>query len=133
MFAGADKLLFVRAAELRKRQTNAEEILWGYLRTKPGGFKFRRQHPFLNYILDFYCHTLHLVIEVDGRIHEREDVKQNDQVRQKHLQDHSLQILRFTNEEIEQRLEHVICEIENCFVRKEKLYNEGTKGPKSPL
>ena len=132
MFAGADKQLFARAAQLRMKQTHAEELLWGYLRTKPGGFKFRRQHPFLNYILDFYCHTLHLVIEVDGGIHEREDVKQNDQVRQNHLQDHGLQILRFTNEQIERHLEHVICEIEKC-VSKEKLNDGGTKGTKSPL
>jgi len=66
MFAGADETLFKRAAELKCHLTHTEEILWNYLRTKPLGFKFRRQHSFLNYILDFYCHQLKLVIEIDG-------------------------------------------------------------------
>ena len=70
MFGGAEQLLFKRASELRKQQTFAEEILWNYLRTKPFGFKFRRQHPFSCYILDFYCHSLRLVIEVDGSVHQ---------------------------------------------------------------
>jgi very-short-patch-repair endonuclease len=66
MFSGADSFLFERASKLRKQQTFAEEILWNYLRTKPFGFKFRRQHAFSIYILDFYCHSLKLAIEVDG-------------------------------------------------------------------
>ena len=86
MFAGADKLLFQRADKLRRQQTFAEELLWNYLRTKPLGFKFRRQHPFSNFILDFYCHALQLVIEVDGSIHEQEDIKKSDEQRQKQLE-----------------------------------------------
>jgi very-short-patch-repair endonuclease len=53
MFAGAGKFLFERAAELRSRQTFAEELLWNYLRTKPFGFKFRRQHPYSHISLTF--------------------------------------------------------------------------------
>ena len=53
MFGGADKSLFGRASELRSKQTFAEELLWQYLRRKPLGFKFRRQHAYGNYILDF--------------------------------------------------------------------------------
>jgi cyclase len=113
MFAGADHLLFKRAAELRKQQTYAEEVLWGYLRTKPFGFKFRRQHPYLNYILDFYCHQLKLVIEADGSVHEKEDVKENDAVRQSHLEDHGLTVLRFTNDQIRNKPEDVIARIEH--------------------
>jgi len=45
------------------------------LKTKPFGFKVRRQHPFSNYILDFYYHALNLVIEVDGTIHQLQEVK----------------------------------------------------------
>jgi very-short-patch-repair endonuclease len=71
MFAGAEHLLFKRAAELRKQQTYAEEVLWGYLHSKPFGFKFRRQHPYLHYILDFCCHQRKLAIEIDGIIHEK--------------------------------------------------------------
>ena len=116
MHAGAEKLLFERAADLRRQQTHAEEILWNNLRTKPMGFKFRRQHPYLNYILDFYCHGLNLVIEVDGSIHEKENVIQNDVQRQRHLKDHNLTVLRFTNEEIKLRSEEVILKIE-AFIK----------------
>jgi very-short-patch-repair endonuclease len=133
MFAGADNLLFKRAADLRKQPTHAEEMLWSYLRTKPLGFKFRRQHPYLNYILDFYCHSLHLVIEVDGSIHEREDVKQNDGIRQQHLEEHGLTILRFTNDEIEQILENVISKLEHHLILKASLHSKKQVEPKSPL
>jgi cyclase len=75
MFSGADNFLFRRASELRSQQTFAEDILWSYLRTKPFGFKFRRQHPFSVYILDFYCHQLKLAIEVDGSIHNLDEAK----------------------------------------------------------
>src|SRR6478672_354665 len=119
MFLGAEKLLFEKAANLRKEQTLAEEILWNYLRTKPFGLKFRRQHPFSNYILDFYCHSLKLVIEVDGSIHEVKEVKQNDQIRQKQLEQEALTFLRFTNNEIRLKPEEVIQQIETYL--KEKI------------
>jgi cyclase len=112
MFSGAEKLLFQRASELRRHQTFAEEIVWNYLRTKPLGFKFRRQHPFSNYILDFYCHALKLVIEVDGSIHELEEVKKNDQARQKHLEEKGMTILRFNNDNIRLKPEEIIQTIE---------------------
>ena len=112
MFSGADKLLFEKATKLRSQQTFAEELLWNYLRTKPCGFKFRRQHPFSNYILDFYCHALRLVIEVDGSIHMREEVKNNDEQRQKQLEEQGLVFLRFTNNEIRLHSEKVIQQIE---------------------
>jgi very-short-patch-repair endonuclease len=116
MFAGADKLLFAKAGELRKRQTFAEELLWQYLKTKPLGFKFRRQHAYWTYILDFYCHALKLVIEVDGSIHNEEEVKKNDEIRQKHLENDKLFVLRFTNDEIRLNKKKVIKQIEN-FLR----------------
>ena len=133
MFAGAAEILFRKAAALRKQQTHAEELLWGYLRTKPQGFKFRRQHPYRNYILDFYCHPLHLAIEVDGSIHEKEDVKQNDEIRQKHLEEHGLTVLRFKNDEIEFTPEIVITRIEHYLTLKASLNSKKQDEPKSPL
>ena len=117
MFSGADKLLFERAAKLRRQQTFAEEILWNYLRTKPLGFKFRRQHPFSVYILDFYCHELKLAIEVDGSIHNIEEVKENDEIRQKQLEQNCINFLRFSNDEIRLKPEEVIQQI-NVLKRK---------------
>ena len=121
MFSGADKLLFQKAGALRRQQTFAEELLWNYLKTKPLGFKFRRQHPFSNYILDFYCHALNLVIEVDGSIHEVEEVKQHDEQRQKQLEAQGLAFLRFTNNEIKLHSEEVIRQIEAYLQSKIKL------------
>ncbi len=62
MFAGGNQLLFKMASALRKQPTHAEEILWTYLSKKPLGYKFRRQHVYAVYVLDFYCHALKLVL-----------------------------------------------------------------------
>lgn len=83
MFYGANPLLFAKAKELRNNMTQAEVVLWEYLRTKPSGYKFRRQHPIGIYIADFFCHKLNLAIELDGSIHDLEEVRLNDEERQK--------------------------------------------------
>ena len=124
MFSGANKLLFEKASIFRKQQTFAEEILWNYLRTKPFGFKFRRQHPFSVYILDFYCHLLKLAIEVDGSIHGVEKVKENDHVRQHQLEQEGITFLRFTNNEIKLRQEEVIHQIDSFLKEKLKTNND---------
>jgi len=113
MFGGANKFLFARAGELRSQQTFAEELLWQYLKTKPLGFKFRRQHAYGIYILDFYCHAVKLVIEVDGSIHNKEEIKSNDEIRQKYLENDRLFVLRFSNDEIKFDKADVIKRIEN--------------------
>jgi len=78
MQAGAIKHLYQKARGLRNNSTYAESVLWEYLRTNPLGLKFRRQHPYSIYILDFYCHSVKLIIEVAGSIHHRPDIKLND-------------------------------------------------------
>ncbi len=107
LHGGASKEIYERAKKLRGRQTHAEELLWNYLRTKPLGCKFRRQHPFFNFILDFYCFSLNLVIEVDGSIHDLEEVKQKDLEKEDYLKYKGLSILRFTNEKIRTQPETV--------------------------
>lgn len=90
------------ANRLRKEMTKAEACLWKYV-LRAGqlkGFSFRRQRPVLVYIADFMCKELMLIIEVDGSIHDLEEVKQNDQVRQKALEEAGFTVLRFTNEEV---------------------------------
>ncbi len=77
----------------------------GILKEKPLGFKFRRQHPYSLYILDFYCDSLKLVIEVDGDIHNKEEVKENDKERQQSLENENLRVLRLTSEEVVETLE----------------------------
>ena len=100
MFFGASKIIFENAKVLRKNMTHAESILWAHLKTKPNGLKFRRQHPLGNYIADFYCHKLKLVIEVDGSIHDSAEVKLNDEVRQKLIEEDGLTVIRFKNDKI---------------------------------
>jgi very-short-patch-repair endonuclease len=90
------------ANELRKDMTKAEACLWKYVlrASKLKGYPFRRQRPVLNYIADFMCKPLMLIIEVDGSIHELEEVMQKDNVRQKALEEVGFTVLRFTNEEV---------------------------------
>jgi very-short-patch-repair endonuclease len=64
------------------------------------GYGFRRQRPVLQYIADFMCKPLMLIIEVDGSIHELEEVRKNDEQRQKALEEAGFTVLRFTNEEV---------------------------------
>ena len=122
MFYGASGLLFQRAKELRSNMTQAELILWEYLRQKPGGFKFRRQHPLGLYIVDFYCHKVKLVIEVDGSIHDIEEVKVHDEIRQKQLESEGLTVIRFRNVEITKSSEVVIENINSLLIKLSQEY-----------
>ena len=100
MFYGASNLLFQRAKELRDNMTHAELILWEFLRKHPIRLKFRRQHPIGIYIVDFYCHKLKLVIEVDGSIHDLEEVLIEDKKKEQLLEKDGLKVIRFKNEEV---------------------------------
>ena len=100
--------LVEQAREMRKNPTPAEKKLWyGYLRT----FKYRvlRQRPIDNYIVDFYCAQLKLVIEVDGDSHYSEDGIQADQLRTSRLEGYGLRVVRFTNIEVLNNFE-AVCE-----------------------
>lgn len=111
MFYDAGPLLFERAKHLRNHLTDAEMKLWGYLRTHPLGFKFRRQHPIGIYVVDFYCHACKLVIEADGSIHTLPHIQAYDLQRQQQLEAEGLTVTRFTNHDILKRTEHVIMQI----------------------
>lgn len=97
-----NKNLQPNANRLRKEMTKAEACLWKYvLRAgKMKGYGFRRQRPVLNYIADFMCKELMLIFEVDGSIHELEEVRKNDEQRQKALEEAGFTVLRFTNNEV---------------------------------
>ena len=113
MFLKASNLIFENAKTLRYSPTNAEMLLWGYLKRRPLNYKFRRQHPISIYIADFYCHELKLIIEVDGAIRADAEVAIKDKERQTFLETKSISFLRFTNNDIEKHLETVIKKIEN--------------------
>ena len=90
------------ANRLRKEMTKAEACLWKYVlrASKLKGYPFRRQRPVLNYIADFMCKPLLLIIEVDGSIHELEEVRRKDKIRQQALEEAGFTVFRFTNEEV---------------------------------
>lgn len=117
MYYGANSWVFQRAEELRNRMTPAEEILWNAIHINEWKLKFRRQHPIANWVVDFYCHPIKLVIEIDGDVHEAEDVKKNDEERQSYLQKMGLTILRFKNEEVFQNKKAVLQKIFDIIVK----------------
>jgi len=97
MYRGASSHLFGFARHLRNHQTDAEKLLWEKLRGNQLGYKFRRQHPLLNYVVDFYCHALKLVVEVDGDVHLAPAGKMEDADRDTTLLSYGYKVLRFTN------------------------------------
>lgn len=66
------------ARALRKEMSLPERLLWRALRSRPGGLKFRRQHPAGPFIADFFCHGARLVVEIDGEAHARGDRPERD-------------------------------------------------------
>lgn len=112
MWKGAPESSFVKAKALRKDETQAEKILWAKLRNNQlKGYKFRRQHPIGLYIVDFYCHQLKLVIEIDGDYHNIQEQIEKDKERTQNLETDGLQLIRFTNKNIMENLEKIISEI----------------------
>ncbi|MDB5158688.1 MAG: imidazoleglycerol phosphate synthase, cyclase subunit [Mucilaginibacter sp.] len=112
MFLDADPLIFRNAEALRYKMTEAETILWEYLRNNQLGEKFRRQHPIGIYIADFYCHKYKLIIELDGSIHNIPNIAANDIERQKYLETQGIKFLRFTNEQVLHQLEKILNNIQ---------------------
>jgi very-short-patch-repair endonuclease len=91
------KLRTQRARALRNNTTLTERRLWAHLRgRKLEGFKFRRQHPIGEYIVDFYCPAAHLVIELDGYTHTFEKQVDYDEARDRWLKSQGCNVLRFS-------------------------------------
>ena len=104
---------FEKAKNLRRDSTPAEKQLWKMIRGRElKGFKFRRQHPLLYFVADYYCHQALLVIELDGDIHELPDVKQYDKQREEKIKELGITVLRFKNSEVFAEPEFVLNKIE---------------------
>ncbi len=91
--------------------TDAEYVLWRYLRNRQLGVKIRRQHVIGEFIADFVCIEKQLIIEVDGEYHFSPEQKEEDSRRSQILQSLGYNVIRFTNEEVLFNIEHVICVI----------------------
>lgn len=99
--------------EHRRFMTDAEALLWNYIRNGALGVKFRRQHVIGDYIADFACISEKLVIELDGGYHNTEQRKEADIVRDAWLKKKGYKVLHFTNEELFGNINKVIIEIKN--------------------
>jgi UDP-N-acetylmuramyl tripeptide synthase/very-short-patch-repair endonuclease len=105
-------LAFVR--NLRRDQTDAEQLVWSYLRDRRlHGQKFRRQKTLGPYVLDFYCHELKLAIEVDGGQHNESWRQAHDMRRDAFASEHGIQTLRYWNHDVLIRTEDVLADIWN--------------------
>ena len=111
---GYNKKLKKLARNLRNNSTPAEIRLWSELlkARKMKGYQFLRQRPVLNFIADFMCKKLQLIIEVDGNSHSFEQQWYKDKAREKELEDYGFTILRFTDEQIFVDLDNVRLGIE---------------------
>ncbi len=116
--------------EHRSNQTEAEKILWEVVKGKKmAGFKFRRQHIISNYIADFVCLSEKLIVEVDGLYHNLPDNKIGDEERTADLNRLGFKVLRFTNEQVLNKIDTVI----NTIVKVVKERYHETSESKVPL
>lgn len=86
------------------------------------GYDFHRQKPLDNYIADFFCHELMLVIELDGYTHQLEEVIEKDKLKEKRLNELGINVLRFQDDQVYNDVENVIREIEAYIVEYEKTH-----------
>ncbi len=106
------------ARRLRRTMTDAERILWSKLRNRQlENQKFRRQHRLGPYVLDFYCPSKRLVIEVDGGQHYTHKGKLRDEKREEYLTKCGLIILRYSDKDILTNLNIVLQDILNRINR----------------
>lgn len=110
------KYLKSNRKQLRNNLTPAEASLWKLLQGKQlGGRKFRRQHSIGNYILDFYCPSQKLAIELDGAGHYTEEGLIKDEIRTQFLNAFGIKVLRFENKLVFEKTEWVLEEISKSF------------------
>ena len=124
MFYGASAIIHKQAKELRGNETMAEKVLWNYLSNNKLKVKFRRQHPISQFIVDFYCHELKLVIEADGEIHNKKENREYDQMRNEHLEALGLHVIRFRNDPILEHTELVVNYIQQKVIQLKTLSEE---------
>ncbi len=110
------------AGDLRHNMTRAEKLLWGQLRNrKMNGFRFRRQHPIDEFIVDFFCYEAKLVIELDGDVHMDSAQMERDIERTRILNCHGLFVIRFKNEEVETNMKYVISQINKELLESKRI------------
>lgn len=116
---------------LRNNVPVAESLLWARLRREQiAGLRFRRQVSIGAFVLDFYCSSVKLAIEIDGSSHDGADAQDYDLNRQAWIEQYGVRFLRFKNKEVQNEIETVLQSIETTA---QQLRNEKTVRPPSPL
>ncbi len=111
-FLPYNKTLKEFSRELRSHSTLSEILLWQKVRANQlRGYSFNRQKPIENYIVDFYCRKLELVIEIDGDSHFDEDSCLSDFRRQEVLENMGLKFLRFSDLDVKKNMPSILAEI----------------------
>jgi len=111
-FLRNDPTLKQRRRELRRNQTEAEKTLWVHLRKKQFySMKFFRQYSIGPYMLDFYCPTMKLAVELDGGQHNLCENKEYESVRSEYLKAQGVEVMRFWNHEVLLDMESVLSEL----------------------
>lgn len=95
------------ARDLRQGGNLSEVLLWNELKHEKLGYRFLRQRPIGDYIVDFYCHTLSLAIEIDGAA-SHDFKKAEDEARQKKLELIGVRVLRFKDSDVRYNIEGVV-------------------------
>ncbi|MBL7481089.1 endonuclease domain-containing protein [Legionella bononiensis] len=109
--------LLDKAKKLRKNSTSMESKIWNSLRSRRfQGFKFRRQCPLGNYIVDFICIEKKLIIEIDGGQHNECRQNEYDKIRTNYLNHLGYKVLRFWNNEVQQQFDLVMDVIYNFLM-----------------
>ena len=109
--------LKAKARRLRKESTYSEILLWQEIKNRQLGYQFHRQVPLLDYIVDFYCHELQLVIEVDGKCHESDLAKHYNAKRQARLEERGIRFLRFPDESMKGDINKIVQTIRTWIER----------------
>ncbi|WP_089892654.1 endonuclease domain-containing protein [Kriegella aquimaris] len=110
------KELQERRRELRKNMTPAEAFLWSHIKARQlDGKRFTKQHSIGYYIVDFYCASQKLIIELDGEVHNNPTAAEYDQKRTAYLNGLGYKVLRFENKMVFDFLSSVLDEIKDNF------------------
>ena len=115
---------------LRKTETPAERMLWRKIKGKQlDGYRFRQQHGYRPYVLDFYCPALRLCIELDGDVHDEERVRIKDEERTEFLCEQRIHVLRFRNKDVETDVDGVLNRVREYI---NKCITQGTAVVQTP-
>jgi very-short-patch-repair endonuclease len=117
-----NKKLRPLARALRRNMTKAQACLWKYVLRAGAmrGHTFNRERPIGNYIADFFCKDLSLIVEVDGITHADDETYENDRRRQHELESSGFKVIRFSDAEVLNRISEVRMKLEHCIEERER-------------